>query len=464
MQGGDGMSSAPSIPTTWLPDVPRVAWVAALVLGGAFLASEHSLTASLADDFTQSAEEMLATAEGGNLLRRLAYCSIAALGVFLLCKPAGQCRSPALDVQTERCPVGLPALLLGFLLLAMIAFTFSSLFWAIDPSQCLRRLLVLGLALLGVFGLARRFNLKELCVIALAIALTCVLIGVGCEIALGTFRPWSGDYRFSGTVHPNTQGEYLATVCFSSICLAAADPPRRRTYVAILAIAIVLLILTKSRTSTVGVLFTLGMVALLLCSVRIRLLAPALGSVIVVMAMICVLMGGTYADRLLAKAALLGRQEDAESFSGRTTIWPVVQQYIAKKPWLGHGYESFWTPAHIEEVTEECQWAVREAHSSYLEMILNLGLAGLVLYCLTLLAAVIVALFAYFGRGDPCGLFWFGMALNGFLNGLFESGMVWISFPTFLIAAGVFRLAYFRSPAAEAWSPRPSGSCALGVS
>src|SRR5687768_1399792 len=92
MQGGDGMSSAQTISNRWLPDVPRVAWMAALVLGAAFFASEHSLTASLADDFTQSAEEMLATAEGGNLPRRLAYFAIAALGVFLLAKSAQKVR------------------------------------------------------------------------------------------------------------------------------------------------------------------------------------------------------------------------------------------------------------------------------------------------------------------------------------------------------------------------------------
>ena len=113
---------------------------------------------------------------------------------------------------------------------------------------------------------APRFTLKELCLITLAIATACVGIGVACEIVLGTFRPWSGEYRFSGTVHPNTQGAYLATLGLAALCLAHADKPRQVTYWFLLFVAMVLLVLTKSRTSTAGTLFALGVVQLTLSS------------------------------------------------------------------------------------------------------------------------------------------------------------------------------------------------------
>jgi O-antigen ligase len=140
----------------------------------------------------------------------------------------------------------------------------------------------------------------------------------------------------------------------------------------------------------------------------------------------------------------------------------VVTEHIARKPWLGYGYESFWTPEAIEQVTEECQWAVREAHSAYLDMLLSLGRVGLALYCAMVLSGIAAALIAYHRGGDACVLFSGGMALNGFFNGLFESGMVWVSFPTFMIAAGIVRLAFVSSlhpiAGASAWQPRMPAS------
>jgi len=447
------MNATPSITTSCLPEMRRSVWLAALVLGTAFFLSEHSVLASLADDFTQNAEEMLATAEGGNTFRRLAYLSIAALGVGLF-------------VAARTTPWKAPSVL-GVLMLGIVGLAFASVLWSYDAGQCIRRLFVLGLALVGALGLGRNFNLRELCLVALTVSLGCVLIGIGCELALGTFRPWAGDYRFSGTVHPNTQGAYLATLCFSSLCLSVTDPPRRGWYWAILVAGMVLLVLTKSRTSTAGVLVTLGIVWLVLCSSRVRWFVPAFGAWIVASGLILVLMSGSYADRLLANVAFMGRQEDAESFSGRTTIWPVVQTYLQKELYFGYGYESFWTPPVIEEVSEECQWAVREAHSSYLDMILNLGVVGVVMYCAAMLAGLVMSLVEFQRRRDACALVWFGMVLNGFFNGLFESGMVMISFPTFMIAAGLARLAYFETSAvaagSEPWRPRNSLSFALGT-
>ena len=159
---------------------------------------------------------------------------------------------------------------------------------------------------------------------------------------------------------------------------------------------------------------------------------------------------------ILAKVAFLGRAEETESFSGRTTIWPVVQAYIDRRFWLGHGYESFWLPDVIEAVTLECQWPVRKAHSAYREMILNLGVVGLVLFCGTALAGTFAALRDYLVRRDATALFLFGMAINGFINAMFESGMVWICFPTFMMACGITRLAFFpaAAPASEPWRPR----------
>jgi exopolysaccharide production protein ExoQ len=346
------------------------------------------------------------------------------------------------------------------LLAATIALAFASVLWSHDRGLCLRRLFVLGLTLIGMFGVARRFSLKELCIFALAVSSSCVVIGVACELALGTFRPWSGDYRFSGTVHPNTQGAYLAVLCFAALCLSVSDAPRRHWYWAILAAGVVLLVLTKSRTSTAGTLASLGCVGLMLSPLRLRVAVPLVIVFLAASGLLVLLLAGVDADALLAKVAFMGRQEDTESFSGRTTIWPVVQRYIDQRFWLGYGFESFWNAESIEAVSADCEWGVREAHSAYRDMLLSLGAVGLTLYLLTVLSGMCTAFFEFIARREVCALFWGGMVLNGLFNGMFESAMAWVSFPTFMIAAGLARLALFQPVAArcpvpsEAWQPR----------
>jgi O-antigen ligase len=176
--------------------------------------------------------------------------------------------------------------------------------------------------------------------------------------------------------------------------------------------------------------------------------------------LLVLLLAGVDADALLAKVAFMGRQEDTESFSGRTTIWPVVQRYIDQRFWLGYGFESFWNAESIEAVSADCEWGVREAHSAYRDMLLSLGVVGLTLYLLTVLAGMVNAFVEFVGRREACALFWVGMVLNGLFNGMFESGMAWVSFPTFIIAAGLARLALFQPVAAscpapsDAWQPR----------
>lgn len=440
--------------TAWPAELKRSLLLAALAVGAVFFITEHDLFLSRAQDYTQDAEEMLTTAEGGNMLRRLAFLSLAAPGLGL-CVASGATRFSR-------------PTLLGALMLSMTALAFVSVVWAHDLGLCMRRLMVLGLSLAGVLGVARRFTLKELCYFALAVSLSCVVIGLLCELALGTFRPWSGEYRFSGTVHPNTQGIYLATICFATLCLSVADAPRRNWYWAIMASAVVLLVLTKSRTSTIGVLASLGFVGLILSSQRVRLLAPLICVFLGASGLLALLLSGVEADALLAKVAFLGREEDTESFSGRTTIWPVVQEFINQRFWLGYGFESFWNPQSIEAVSAECEWGVREAHSAYREMLLSLGVIGLTLYLSTVVAGALAAMLEYVTRRDVCALFWVGMILNGLFNGVFESGMVWVSFPTFMIAAGLTRLALFEPCAVagptrvEHWRPLTDASLAYG--
>ena len=69
--------------------------------------------------------------------------------------------------------------------------------------------------------------------------------------------------------------------------------------------------------------------------------------------------------------SMLGRDN---SLTGRTEIWAGLLPFVEKRPILGSGYGVLWTPEVVEAST-----GAGEAHSGYLEVILQLGLVGLFL-------------------------------------------------------------------------------------
>src|SRR5207249_1676684 len=128
--------------------------------------------------------------------------------------------------------------------LAAISFV-----WTSDPGMCLRRLLTLLCCVIAAAGVARALSLREISWLILSVFGGLAMIGLLAEMLLGTFRPWAGDYRFAGTVHPNTQGPSLAALCLAAFTLAR-DSNRSRVWLwATFVIGVMLLLLTKSRST-----------------------------------------------------------------------------------------------------------------------------------------------------------------------------------------------------------------------
>src|SRR3546814_5554100 len=78
-------------------------------------------------------------------------------------------------------------------------------------------------------------------------------------------------------------------------------------------------------------------------------------------------------------AISLGREDpgsgDPTSLTGRVPLWSVlIEHYVSDRPLLGHGFQGFWTPRHIVEVSAYQDWAIVFAHSAYVDMLLDLGL------------------------------------------------------------------------------------------
>jgi exopolysaccharide production protein ExoQ len=426
------VSLAPSQPIVYDSRVvahERSGWstfVIGLVIGLCFLATEHKTTVSVYDDFALSAEEMQTQAEGGNTIRRVAYLTLAAVGVFAGLGATGQWHIR---------PV------MRALLLAVAVWPALSLAWTDDASLTLRRLFVYLFCVVGAWGLSRRLSPREYCQIAVCVCGVSLGLGVLTELAQGTFRPWSGGHRFAGTLHPNTQGLYLTTLCLAAYALLRTGSRRQHVLIAALLVGLLFVVLTKSRTSTAGVL--LGLATLAFVRSRFPML-PLVGAM-------CVgwgVMGLALVGHLLQidfiseikQIALMGRAEQAESLTGRLPIWTELSRYVDERFWLGFGYEAFWTPDRIDRVSTAVEWGVREAHSAYLETILSVGAIGLGLLLALVTAGLLRGAWQFRIADDPragcvCALLTYGL-----LNSFTESGMTMPLFPTFWLGVGLWSL------------------------
>lgn len=77
------------------------------------------------------------------------------------------------------------------------------------------------------------------------------------------------------------------------------------------------------------------------------------------------------------------------TLTGRTPLWAAVMESISKKPWLGYGYSAFWIGLKGESlrIILTVHWAVPYAHNGFLEVLLQLGIVGLVFLLIVLFKA-----------------------------------------------------------------------------
>lgn len=421
---------------TFFSSFPRHFWYAliAIVIGVFF--SEHDLWYSTYEDFAHGEDNIVAGTSGGNIIRRMTFLWMGGVGL-------------ALVIAAVKLPWKVrPLLALTFV--APLVWGWISILWTTDMNLCLRRLIVRSCSAIVCVGLGRLFTLRQICWLALIVLGGSIGMGVLAEMALGRFRPWGGDYRFSGTQHPNPEGMYLAACCFAALALAWSEKKYRVFLIGIAFAAVTLLVLTKSRSATAALIITGGAVLLLQTTLRFKLFAGLSGSWLLGVVVLAVWLLQIDALRQLGEAALMGRKEASDTLSGRNFIWPLAQHFINQRPWFGYGFESFWTADHVQFVADELEFPVVEAHNGYLEVQLSTGRIGLGLHLLAVVAGIAAAARELWRTGEAsCGLIT-AVLIYSLLSACFESTMFGLFFVTLVAWAGVAHLAFGGADAAGA--------------
>ncbi|ESQ80144.1 O-antigen ligase [Asticcacaulis sp. YBE204] len=322
----------------------------------------------------------------------------------------------------------LPALFMGGLL---IGLCYASGYWSIDPAVTSRRSLALAFTTLFGLYLGMRFKGSDLTQI---VALTFTVLAVG-SILAALFYPTMGVHHdinagaWRGLWHEKNQMASLMTFGFVAACASAFIVPERRTaWIVAAALIFFLVVMSRSKTSLLACMLSLFAMPVLMALKRGGIL-----SVLFVWAAATVsLIGGTLFF-LMPEAIFKALGKDP-TLTGRTEIWESLLRLSDKRPWLGYGYKAFWGPDSVPNkiVKMETHWDVPSAHNGWLDLLVQLGWLGVILFGSVLAIAFFCALFrfarvkdGFFSVLTLC-LFSFLILSESFILG--QNTLIWVLF------------------------------------
>jgi len=312
-------------------------------------------------------------------------------------------------------------------LLVLTGLAVFSVSWSSVPDDSLRK----AIALIGSSGfalyLASRFTFEEQLKIlgwSFGIGLfTSFLFAIAIP-AYGIMPSgsWRGIYP-----HKNGLGQSMF-MSFLTFYFLSISAQKYRLFLKICCLlSVVLILFGQSVTSLISVIFIFSTAqGLKLLSFkskqRVFLILLFLISVVVILFLI-----------LISFDTLLSLYDRDITLTGRTPLWESLWGFIEQKPWLGHGYGSFFSGSHRETdiIWKVHDWVPPHAHNGFIRLWLDVGLIGLTIFSIGYFGCVFNALFKYLLSKELRMLWIFLLLLYTIFFNLTEvsflsQGMLWI--------------------------------------
>jgi exopolysaccharide production protein ExoQ len=281
----------------------------------------------------------------------------------------------------------------------------ASTAWSLDPLLTLRRSLPLALAgLFGIYFAARFSSSRQLAILryamtALALATIAIVIllpAIGLDHSPGHAADWQGVFT-----QKNACGRIMvlatAVILFGG-SRSLAKPTR------LIALALYVFVLIRSGSRAAWMIEASLLLLWLLIAIG-RRAGQRIRLVLAVTAPFATIALGAFLLLLLPRLALLlGRDH---TLSGRTAIWAQVAHFITQRPLVGYGYDAFWRGMQGPslQVAAAVHFVAVHAHNGFLEIALELGAAGLLLFVLSWLSAWL-QLWPFWQRGEIDRIAW----------------------------------------------------------
>jgi len=277
---------------------------------------------------------------------------------------------------------------------AVIAWFCLSLLWAQPLELAGRRLALLCLIYIGIFGsvcdLGYRRSISILRImLALVLVINLLVVFAFPEFGTQTWRQldlWRGIMA-----HKNFAG-VLAAITIVVFAFDGAKIPLA-VRAPVIALGVVFAYQSWSRTALVSLLMAIvvgGAIALMKPSTRASLSGQQAtltkAAWIGLAAILTIIVALT-----IQRDFLLSLTDDASALSLRTSIWRPMLQFYLDTPLSGSGYGAYWdAPVNLAEAsaysTQKWLREVDQGHNGYLDLLVQTGLPGL---ALALVAALV---------------------------------------------------------------------------
>ncbi len=266
------------------------------------------------------------------------------------------------------------------LIFPLIFLAIISIFWSADKAVTFKDgITLLGSSLFGLY-IASRYSLKQQIELIAWASGIIMLLSFVFVVALPKYGIMGGIHqgKWRGVfTHKNGLGQMMVYSSMVFIFLIYLNKKYRLLMSFCLALSILLLLLSASTTSILN-LFILICVFLVCHVFRLQylLMIPT----IVLIVTTGELFQFWFSNNADSVFSLVGK--DA-TLTGRTALWPAVIEMIGKHPWIGYGYGGFWQGLNGAEsayVWRASNWTPSHPHNGFLEILLDLGILGLVVF------------------------------------------------------------------------------------
>ena len=277
------------------------------------------------------------------------------------------------------------------ILIVLFLYIGLSVLWTDDPFVSFKRLIKLvGMPVMALVVLTEREPVTAIKTLArrcayVLIPLSLILNKYFFSLAV-RFDSWSGAMEITGVTESKNM---LGQLCFvvslvliwailTSLQRGEYRSNRRQLLLDGFVLLMAMYLLMKSNSATSKVCLVLG-VAVLLCG-HLRLIRWRIATFLVLGAIAFLILQWTVGIHE-SMAAALNRDP---TLTNRTDIWRELWT-LRGNTLIGTGYEAFWTGERLTKILETRR--INESHNGYLEIFLNLGAIGLLLWLLFIVAA-----------------------------------------------------------------------------
>lgn len=274
---------------------------------------------------------------------------------------------------------------------AIVVVAVVSTLWSQQPMYSFHESLLLTLSLAFMFWLRIRFTSRELmemlmlvgvCAAVLSIIAAVVFPSVGLDKVHDS--AWQG--VFYSKNHMGRIFVFLLTPGIHYRTRGSLEELLRGTYIVLM---LLMIGLSQSRSALVAAALYLCFAG---CSGVVKRFGGRDRSAVLILTTVAILVvGGMMAMSFSQIMELIGRDS---TLNGRTIIWGVLVKSVAKRPLLGFGYQGFWAGTTSEGmnafmgVYREMRFMASYAHSGYFAVLLDDGIAGLLVIILMIVGSL----------------------------------------------------------------------------